>query len=311
VAVNFFRKHRNIALSLVSEARPIGGAIVIQLVALFAASYGWRAAFHYLGLMSLAMVLPLIVVMRRRPEDIGLLPDGAKPGTASPASAQGEHHGRRRWLSSIAGETEFDWRAGEALRTRAFWLIALTAFLGIVAASSLSFSLVPYLTEEAGLSRSQATWVLSFGTVLVIANLGWAVLANRFTPRVCLIGALIAGTGIILFLLTVRSLPLAFTFALLWGIAQGSVGSLETMMLAQYFGRASYGSIIGTLGPIQSGALGLGPILSAVFRDLTGNYSSLFVALLSLHLLAALLVFLARPPALPSRASTEAAVKAE
>ena len=300
VAVNFFRKHRNIALSLASEARPIGGAIVIQIVALFAVSYNWRPAFHYLGLMSLAMVLPLIIIMRRRPEDIGLLSDGAKPGEA--AAAQSGHHSQRSWLSSISG-TEFDWTAKEALRTKAFWFIAATAFLGIVAASTLSFSLVPYLHEGAGLSVAQATWVLSFGTVLVIANLGWALLSNRFTPRVCLMGALVVTAAMVLFLMTVRSLPMAFAFALLWGISSGSVGTLETMILAQFFGRASYGTIIGALGPVQTTALGLGPILSSAFRDLTGDFSSLFVVIIGLQLLATLLVFFARPPALPSRAA--------
>jgi MFS family permease len=317
LAVNFFRRHRNIALALVSEARPLSAAVVIQIVALIATVWGWRAAYQYLGLMSLAMVLPLIIIMRRRPEDIGLLPDGARPGEVGSAAAQGERHGRSRWLSSISGETEFDWKVGEALRTRAFWFTATAAFLSIVAASSVSFSLVPYMVEEAGLSISQATWVFSFGTFLTIANLGWAFLANRFTPRVCLAGVMIAGSVMILFLFTVKlvspafALPMAFIYALLWGLAHGPVGTMEHMMLAQYFGRASYGSIIGVLGALQSGALGLGPIFSALAYDLTGNYGILFLALMGTHLVGAVLIFLIRPPTLPARATARVAGRTE
>ena len=80
------------------------------------------------------------------------------------------------------------------------------------------------------------------------------------------------------------------------------------MVLAQYFGRSSYGSILGILSPLQTTALGLGPTLGAIFRDATGTYSSLFVTLCVTYLLAAILIFLARPPELPARATTEIGV---
>src|SRR5918999_186137 len=316
VAVNFFRRYRNVALSLVSEARPLGGAIVIQIIAFIAIYYDWRAAYQYLGIMSLAMVLPLVMVMRRHPEDIGLLPDGAKPGQAA-LSSQEAPHGRRRWLSSVTGATEFDWKAGEALRTRAFWFIAVTAGLGTMASSAVGFSLVPYLIEEAGLSSTQATGVLSFGTFLTIANLGWAFLANRFTPRVCLMGALVIASAMILYLFALRSVPatsaapMAFGYALIWGLAHGPVGTLEHMLLAQYYGRASYGSIVGALGPLQTAALGLGPLLSALARELTGNYGILFLALVGVQLAGAFLILLVRPPALPSRAAAGVVARAQ
>jgi sugar phosphate permease len=316
VAVNFFRRYRNVALSLVSEARPLGGAVVIQIIAFIAIYYDWRAAYQYLGIMSLVMVLPLVMVMRRHPEDIGLLPDGAKPGQAA-LSSQEAPHGRRRWLSSVTGATEFDWKAGEALRTRAFWFIAVTAGLGTMASSAVGFSLVPYLIEEAGLSSTQATGVLSFGTFLTIANLGWAFLANRFSPRVCLMGVLIMASATILYLFALRSAPLAFAapmafgYALIWGLAHGPVGTLEHMLLAQYYGRASYGSIVGALGPLQTAALGLGPILSAGARELVGNYGILFLALVGVQLAGAFLILLVRPPALPSRAAAGVVARAQ
>ena len=317
VAVNFFRRNRNVALSLVSEARPLGGAIVIQIIAFIAIYYDWRTAYQYLGIMSLVMVLPLVMVMRRRPEDIGLLPDGAKPGEAAAGSLPEAGHGRRRWLSSVTGAAEFDWKAGEALRTRAFWFIAVTAALGTMASSAIGFSLVPYLIEEANLSSAQATGVLSFGTFLTIANLGWAFLANRFSPRVCLMGVLVTASATILYLFALQSAPLtfaapmAFGYALIWGLAHGPVGTLEHMLLAQYFGRASYGSIVGTLGPLQTAALGLGPLLSAGARELAGNYGTLFLALVGAQLAGAFLILLVRPPALPARANAGVAARAQ
>jgi hypothetical protein len=74
------------------------------------------------------------------------------------------------------------------------------------------------------------------------------------------------------------------------------------MVLAQYFGRSSYGSISGTFAPLQTGALGLGPILGAFTRDFTGSYAALNLGLIVLYLMAASMVLAARPPSVPSEA---------
>ena len=114
VAVNFFRKRRNLALALNSLNRPIGSAINIQLIAVIAASLSWRAAYQYMGALSLAMVLPLIVIMRRQPEDIGMLPDGAEPSTVEAGRTESRCGRRRR--SSAGG------RGRRCGRRRSGWL---------------------------------------------------------------------------------------------------------------------------------------------------------------------------------------------
>ena len=111
-AVNFFRRRRNIALALVSTFRPIAGAINIQLIALIAISQSWRDAFRYLGIFAFALVIPVVLLMRRRPEDIGLQPDGAA-GTPPPQPSPGGRGG-----SAAAPPPETSWTVREAIRTR-------------------------------------------------------------------------------------------------------------------------------------------------------------------------------------------------
>ena len=99
MAVNFFNRRRNIALALTGIYRPISGALIIQAFSVIAVLADWRAAFRYLGFFSLALAVPMIIIMRRRPEDIGLLPDGARaePPSAevsSPAGGTGQQGGR-------------------------------------------------------------------------------------------------------------------------------------------------------------------------------------------------------------------------
>ena len=298
-AVNFFFRRRNMALALISTFRPISGAINIQIISFIAIHWGWRAAYRYLGILSLVLVAPVMLLMRRRPEDIGLLPDGARPTQAGRAET-GRGSPRRR---DQAGEGEFSWTVGEALRTKTFWLVVLTASTATLASGTIGFSLVPYLADDVGLTKAQSAGVLSLGTFLAIGNLGWGYLADLITPRKCLAIAMIAAGAMALFLTAVNSLPTALVFALVFGIASGPAGSLESMMLAQYYGRNSYGAILGAFAPFQTVMLGLGPALGALFRELAGPYTTLYFGLAGLYFIAAIFVFLARPPRLPARAT--------
>ena len=309
LAVNFFLRRRNIALALTGIFRPVGGSINIQLISIIAAAQGWRTAFRYLGVASLLLTIPMVMIIRRRPEDIGLLPDGADPQVQT--STRGAQRQPIAGSSGI-GQTsvtpiqtqEDSWTAGEAWRTRAYWVIAVTAFLGSTTGSAVGFNIVPHLVEEANLSTPQATGVLSLGTLLSLANLGWGYLADRFNPRRCFIWAMVVASGSILYLFTVTSLPTAYAFGVFWGLSSGASGVLITMLVAQYFGRSSYGAITGSLRPFEAGGLGLGQSLGAIIYDVFGTYRWLFVTMLLGHVCAAALIFMSRTPVLPRHSFT-------
>ncbi|MEC8856844.1 MAG: MFS transporter [Chloroflexota bacterium] len=295
-AVNFFRQRRNIALALVSTFRPIAGAINIQIISLIAVHQGWRAAYRYLGVLSLVLILPVMLFVRRRPEDIGLLPDGANPDQLRAETG----NARPQPLT-----TEFSWTAKEAIRTRAFWLLLGITALGTLASSATGFSLVPFLVQDAGLSTVSAAGVLSLGTFLAVANLFWGYLADRITPRRCLIVMMIGAGAMMAFLLSVDSVGEALLFAVIWGVFSGGLGSLENMVLAGYFGRGSYGTILGVFSPLQMIALGAGPALASTVRSLTGDFYILYVAMGVAYFVSAVLMFIAKPPRRPARAEAK------
>lgn len=296
-AVNFFRRRRNMALALVSVFRPTAGAINIQIISVIAVHQGYRAAYRYLGILSLVLVLPVMLFVRRRPEDIGLLPDGVSPERAG-ASAGG--------IRPPALTPEFSWTAKEALRTRAFWLLLTITATGTLASSATGFSLVPFLVEEAGLSIAAAAGVLSLGTFLAVANLFWGYLADRITPRRCLILMMVGAGGMMALLISVDSVGEALLFAVVWGIFSGGLGSLENMVLAEYFGRGAYGTILGVFSPLQMIALGLGPALASAVRILAGDYYPLYIAMGAAYFASAILMYVARPPRRPLREPPEA-----
>ena len=110
------------------------------------------------------------------------------------------------------------------------------------------------------------------------------------------------------FLLSVDSVGEALLFAVIWGVFSGGLGSLENMVLAGYFGRASYGTILGVFSPLQMIALGAGPALASTVRSLAGDYYILYFAMGVAYFVSAVLMFIAKPPPRPVRAEVEAAV---
>ena len=304
LAVNFFLERRNLALAFIGIFRPVNAAINIQAISIIAVNQGWRTAFRYLGILSFILTIPLALVIRRRPEEIGLLPDGARhreepaalPG--QPQSATGVATAARP--GNLGNEPqEHPWTAKEALRTRAYWLVATTAFLGTTANTTIGFNIVPYLVEEAGLTTTQAAGVLSLGTVLSLGNLGWGYLADRITPRWCVLAAMVTSAASVLFLFQVNSVLSAYIFGIVWGLSSGTSGVLISMMIAQYFGRTNYGSIGGTLRPFEAGGLGLGQSRGAVIYDIAGSYRLLVWTALCAHILAGIFIIMARAPAPP------------
>ena len=298
-AVNFFHRRRNLALGLASMVRPVGGAAMIQIIALIAAAASWRVAYHWLGFFALALVVPLFLIIRRRPEDIGLLPDGeTRPAPHEESSRATVHR-----THPSAPTREFNWRLGEAALTPTYWLIVAAESLVTLTTGAVLFQIVPYL-KDSGLSFAAATGALSISLVLgALVNPGWGYLADRFAPRGLLVLALAATAVTTLMFLATDSGKLGFFIVPLWGAAAGGLNILGIMMLVQYFGRASFGSITGLMGPFQTGALGLGPTLGAVLFSLTDGYDWLFIYALAAYFLAILLVYSARPPRLPHRAS--------
>lgn len=297
MAVNFFRRRRNFAIGLTAMARPFGGAVNIQAISLIARTYDWRMAYRVLGVFALVMTIPLFVVMRRRPEDIGLRPDGDENPERS---AHQRTPAPRTQLSDQ--EPEFDWRAGEAVRTPTFWLILIAISVIILTSGSVSFQIVPFL-KDSGQSQAVAAIALSLSSLMgAVANPIGGLLSDRFSPRAMWLVLLVVSAAVMSLFLATSTGPQRFIVVVVWGTTTGGLNIMGGMLMAEYFGRTSYGSITGLMGPIQTGALGLGPTFGAVLFKLTDSYMTLFIYGTASYMLAMFFIYMARPPRLPQRA---------
>ena len=294
-AVNFFSRRRNLALGISAMARPFGGAINIQIFSLIAIATSWRTAFQVQGIISLLIVIPLFLVMRRSPSDIGLQPDGA--------SESAESRNRRTTASQaqLASRPERDWSASQAARTPAFWLIIIAESLVILMSGTINFQIVPYL-RDVGVSPAVAAGALSISSLLgSLGNPFWGWLSDIFSPRrLALITLAKSGAAVSLFLIIPEG-RVSVAVVILYGTIAGGLNILGHMMIAQYFGRSSFGSITGLMGPFQTGALGLGPTFGAIIYRITGGYRAIYLFGVLSYILAFACIIAARPPRLPNQ----------
>jgi nitrate/nitrite transporter NarK len=105
----------------------------------------------------------------------------------------------------------------------------------------------------------------------------------------------------ILYLQSVRTIAGACIFAVLFGLTARGEGTMVNIILAQYYGRSSYGAINGFVLPFNNLGLGFGPLISSVSFDLTGSYQTLFSVFIGASMITAVLFWLAKKPTLPVR----------
>ena len=293
VAVNFFRRKRNLALGITALNRIGGESLNVLIITLISSAFNWRVAYRTLGIVALPLSIPLFLIMRKRPEDIGLLPDGDKVERAPNFGG-----------SAIPLPTgEFDWRLREVVLAPSFWFIVWAEFLAVSTTAAVTFQLVPFLTDH-GMSQSLAASALMLSILLGGLSVPvWGHLSDKFTIRRLTIAALIA-TSVPTVAFAFIDVPSAgFYVALAWGIASGVIPVVGSMMVGDYFGRRSFGALTGLTGPFRTAAMGIGPALGALLVNATGEYTAIFAVAVASYAVAVALNYSVRLPRLPDRAN--------
>ncbi len=288
-AVNWFRRYRGRALGLLSMATPLGASMLAMIAQFIIQNHGWRTVFLTFALaMVLFQALPAALVLRRRPEDLGLVPDGSPGVDVTPTSSL-----------KRGTEEEYNWTLSEAIRTPTIWLLVAAIIAGLIVNTGIAFHLVAYYTDI-GIAPSIAVGALSlYAFTGAVGNIIWGFLSERLSERFLASAVMVLTALTVLYLQSVRTTTGAFIFAAIFGLTSRGEGTLVNIILAQYYGRSSYGAINGFVLPFHNIGLGLGPLISSVSFDLTGSYQTLFSTFMGTSMVAAILFWLAKKPALP------------
>jgi MFS family permease len=253
--VVWFDRRRGLALGLMLAGIGVGATINPLISQLLVQSVGWREAYLVLGGIILVIALPLnLLLLRESPADMALARDGDAQATS-------------------AVRKTFGLFPGEAVRTRAFWLLLAISFLSVAPVAGIYVHLVPMLADRGVAPLQAATVQSTIGVSLILGRIVTGWLLDRFhAPRVAVAVLCTALVGYALLLLP---LPLAAVTvaAMLLGFAIGAEGDFLAYLASRYFGERSFSELYGWMAAVSALGGGTGPLFSAAIKDLTGEYT--------------------------------------
>jgi MFS family permease len=287
---NWFVRRRGLAISIAFAGVGVGSVILLPWMQGLIERAGWRTACWTMGLLILLVLAPINLLLRKRPEDLGLRPDGdAAPGRAEDAPQ-----------SNVvdAAWAAVEWTLGRAVRTARFWWIALGYFCGLYAWYAVQVHQTKYLIEV-GFGATTAAWALG---LVSLAGIPGQIALGHISDRIGREWVWTAGSlGFAVCYAALIALKDFQTLTLLYLmiVAQGALGygltSVIGAVVAEIFQGKHHGSIFGTvmLAAIAGGAAG--PWITGVLYDATGSYAPAFAICIALSALSAVAIWLAAP----------------
>lgn len=291
---NWFIRRRPLSNALLSISQGTGLAMMPLVAQFIILEWGWRSAWASLGIYTLALgVLPPLLLMARRPEDMGLEVDPAS-GSQTRARETAARLGTTPRVDSAATEVNFTVR--QALGTRAFWLLAVFSAAGFMVQAGVSLHQVPHFILQGVPGHQAALTASTFALAQVLGGLLWSSLVLwvplRFVLAVSGLAVAVGALGTGLSSTLWGGIPAAASL----GVGVGGLHLLLRLAWADYYGRSYLGSIRGLTLPVQIGGQAMGPIIAGFSYDATESYWTPFLLFAVAVALAALLVVYATPP---------------
>jgi MFS family permease len=293
IIAQWFTRYRGRALAISSMGVGFAKVCMPLVAASLILWLGWRHTWFAFGLITLGLlVVPALLIIRRTPEAMGLLPDGTEEATgvrvvpSKKAATAGEG----------TGAQEVVWTRGEAARTTAFWLLVITFGISSIGVTGLNLHVYSYVTDL-GYSAVIAATVMSIIASMQLASpLVWGLLADRIGARyAATLRFVIQGIGLAVAVLSGELVWLYAGF-LLYGIGLGGNMVLPDILWADYFGRHSLGKIRGMGLLISHFLAAIGPPFFGFLFDITRGYGLSFAIFGAVLVISALLSLMLKPP---------------
>jgi MFS family permease len=285
VANNWFIRRRARAMTVVGSAVTIGGTLITPLLAAVVTGWGWRWGAFWVGCTFLFVCVPLSLIVKRSPESIGLRPDGDLPANNFSAAT----------LRPSMPALQDDVSARDALKTLAFWSLALSMLARVGTQSTMMVHFIPIMVWK-GMTQERAAVLLSMFALLNLFFhffLGW--IADRVNkPRLLSLWMLLPMSALVL-LLSGESMLSLWLFAILFSTLDAAF-PVTWATTGDFFGRKFFATIRGNMTFFYMWGSALGPVIAGYLYDRTQSYSAALCGLLVLLATSALLTALLIKP---------------
>jgi MFS family permease len=274
----WFDKQRGLALGLATLGVGLGTVIMAPFATYLIANFDWHTAYLIIGLIAWLIIVPLSLLLKRNPREVGALPDGRikEPKIEYKEIQSGGLSVR------------------EALRTRSFWIFALIWFLFAACLFLIYTHLVPHITDR-GFSAEQAATVLSLlGAASIFGRLLMGIVSDRLGRKLAMAVCTLIAAGAILWLVQAEDLWHLYLFALVFGFFYSGFGTSGAALVSDTFGLGKIGSIFGLLEISFGIGAALGPFIGGIIFDVSQKYSLAFLIGAGAMLLITLLVPIVR-----------------
>ena len=288
---NWFVRRRAFAISTAFSGVGFGGIILLPWLQSIIQRDGWRASCWTLGLVMLVVLLPLNWLVRRRPQDMGLQPDGDGDTGALAIGSRASNIVDTKWAA-------IEWTPTRALRTGRFWWLALGYSLGTFIWYEVQIHQTKYLIEV-GFSPMQAAWALGLvAMVAVPGQIALGALSDRIGREIVWSIACAGFAVSYSALLALEGNP-SPTLLYVMVLSQGVLGYVITGLIgpiaSEIFEGPRFGAIFGLLSMALIGGGAAGPFVAGVLYDMTGNYRIAFALAIPLAGLSAIAIWMAAP----------------
>jgi MFS family permease len=288
---NWFVRRRGLAISIAFSGAGVGALVLLPWLQTIIGREGWRASCSAMGLLVLLGIGPLNLLVRRRPQDVGLLPDGA-------ACAAGVDMISKRSNIVDPDWAAIEWTLARAMGTSRFWWIVLAYFCALFAWYAVQVHQTKYLIEI-GFTPLVAAWALGFVSVVAIpGQIALGALSDR-VGREWVWSAACCGFAVcyaaLIALERAPSYPLLYLMVVSQGFLGYALTSVMGPIVAEIFEGPHYGSIFGTVTVALTGGGAAGPWVAGVIHDATASYKLAFLLAIACCIVSAAAIWIAAP----------------
>jgi MFS family permease len=271
-ATKWFTARRGLAVALVSAGIGVGILAIAPLARALTSLWDWRVALLVIGDLAWLVIVPVALLIREEPGDVGAVAMGGSSG----------------------GGPEYSTR--DVLAAPQFWAIALTHFACCAAHSGPIFHMVTHATDQGIGAMAAATALGVSGLASIAGRVGGGVLADRVGIKPTLLAGLALQAVMVLLYLVVRDVGLFYGLSIVFGVAYGGVMPLYALVTREYFGERVMGAAYGAVFLVSTLGMGIGSYAGGWLYDRLGSYAWLYGGSFLVGAVAVTLALTFRPP---------------